>query len=222
MSSLTSRIERQVRDTHEKKRKERDSKIQGFYIPRTEEWNDLAKRSRWENIHRLDQAMVQSGSNTTDVQFLSYRTIYSPRQDRHEFQDKMQAFGITNRIWQAAGEVVSQSSEFNRFISVMEARNPIEDLNERDEDWPGSWVSIKSFQEAIESPGRIQTRSDNEAMLRAAKNLVSSFAQEVHGFPGFSSEKQDPYNKRRVLSGRATVFQVSQWPSTSAMQVRFS
>lgn len=136
--------------------------------------------------------MEQSGPNTTDVQFLSYRTIYSPRQDRHEFQDKMQAFGITNRIWQAAGEVVSQSSEFNRFISVMEARNPIEDLNERDEDWSGSWVSIKSFQEAIESPGRIQTRSDNEAMLRAAKNLVSSFAQEVHGFPGFSSEKQDP------------------------------
>lgn len=50
MASLTSHVEKQVRE-----------------------------------IHRLNQAMIQSGSNTTDAQFLPYRMIYSHRENADTF-----------------------------------------------------------------------------------------------------------------------------------------
>ena len=172
--SSNPQMERSIREGEEKKRKIREANFSGFFIPYSEaQWQELARHSkRTNNIHRLDKDMIQSGSNTTNLQFLSYRTIYDYPDDRLGFLEVMEDFGVTNEVRQAAGKVVSQSNEFNKLVSVMKANIPIDDLHESDENWPGSWVSIKSFQEDIESPRRTTTRNDTSET--AVRNRLPS------------------------------------------------
>lgn len=215
MASVTSKIERQVKEIQEKKKKLKEAKIPGFFIPESQKaWNELARRSKCNNIHKLDPEMFQSGSNTTDTQFLSYRVVHKRRVSCTEFEEWMGELGVTDEMWRAAGEIVSNTDESNGFISVMEEAIPIESLDERDKNWPGSWVSIMSFQEKIVSPESTKTREDNEATLKAAKDIITSFFQESGGAPSFASGRQAPGNGPRVPSGRGTAYQVSQWPST--------
>lgn len=212
MAPVASKIQQKVREIEERNRRLNQAKIPGFFIPKNEdEWKDLAKRSRGKNVYTLDQRMIQSGSNTTDAQFVSYRAIFEPRKSGDKFDDRMEEFGITKDIWEAADKIVSSSREFGRFIAVMGRKIPMEELEERHHLWPGSWVSVKSFQEKIMSPEIKNTREENEAKLRAAEDLISSFSRETifaAGGPGSS--------QHRIPSGRGTAFQVSEWPSIPA------
>lgn len=199
-----SKTEQKVKQIEEKGYKLQMAKIDNFFIPKDQDqWKTLEKRSKGEsNLYKLDQGMIRSGSNATDAQFVTYRTVFEERMNGDKFEDVMGHFGITTEIWEAADKIVSNSDEFKKFVSVMEENIPMEDLEERDDLWPGSWVSVKSFQEKISFPEAKNTREDNEAALTAAKDFISSFS----GGMDISA------HEHRVPSGRGTAYQVSEWP----------
>lgn len=199
-----SKTEQKVKQIEEKSRKLEMAKIVDFFIPKDQgQWETLADRSKGDsNLYKLDQGVIQSGSNTTDAQFVTYRTVFEERMNGDQFEDVMEEFGITTEIWEAANKIVSNSDEFKKFVSVMEENIPMEDLEERDGLWPGSWVSVKSFQEKITFPLGKNTRKDNEAALKASKDLISSFSGGI----------DISAHEHRVPSGRRAVYEVSEWP----------
>lgn len=200
----SSKTEQKVKQIEEKSRKLELAKIVDLFVPKDQgQWETLARRSKGNrNLYKLDQGMIQSGSNTTDAQFVTYRTVFEERMNGRDFENVMGEFGIATEIWEAADKIVSNSDEFKKFVSVMERNIPLEDLEERDKLWPGSWVSVKSSQEKISFPEAKNTREDKKAALKAAKDFLSSFS----GGMDISAREH------RIPSGRGTAYQVPEWP----------
>lgn len=124
--------------------------------------------------------MIQSGSNTTDARFVSYRAIFEPRKSGDKFDDRMEEFGITKDIWEAADKIVSSFREFGRFIAVMGRKIPMEELEERHHLWPGSWVSVKSFQEKIVSPEIKEHKGRKRSKAQSSRRSYLQFLKGNH------------------------------------------
>ena len=186
MSSSRPSTATKIQEQEERNRKREKAKIDKFFIPEDqEEWEELARKAPCHNIWRLDPLMMASGSETTDTQFICYRALCTGIRNREDFDKEKASFGITDDIWDAAGEAMKESPELDRFLKLLHASARIEDITEHDVDWPGSWVATKSFGEKITLKGTKKRKREEapkpaRSTSRSASSLLSSFSRPAH------------------------------------------
>lgn len=141
MAPRASNIEKKIQAEEERRKRAKESKIKNFAIPESKaDWYELSKRAKYDNIQSISSYCIASGSNTTDCQFLAYRAISDSLKKIDEFMEAKHVFGITD-------EIMKGSKEFPKYLALLEEETDSASLGENHQFWPGSWLSVKNYQE---------------------------------------------------------------------------
>lgn len=78
-------------------------------------------------------------------------------------------FGITDEIWNTAAEIMKGFKEFPKFLALLEEETHSASLDENHQFWPGSWLSVKNYQEKITQKSRQDTEDSQETRYIAGR-----------------------------------------------------
>lgn len=226
MSLSYSQIHKKAQEAQAKQQQLQDAKIPGFFIPETaKEWRELSRRATCNNIFRLNEGAIQSGSKATDTQFVCYRALCERLKSRKAFVGQRARFGITNDIWEAAGKFLAECDELQLFLDLIEKQIPVQSLTHKDDEWPRSWVLPKLSTEHITSTVNRSTRQENDEALQQERQQMAEsirtqfrnlFSEEGTTSSSTMEVRSSSAGGRRVRSTPGTAFQVHTETTTPA------
>jgi hypothetical protein len=127
------------------------ARIDDFSIPADEEdWNELVARKAGltkKTIHTIPADWVVSASEATNAQYLMLRSYSPPITPIKGFERKCRQFGFTSDILNSAANLLAASTEWTRYLSLLETEDNIHNIPETSDRWPGSFSTVKRLQE---------------------------------------------------------------------------
>ncbi|KAN0069294.1 hypothetical protein V8E54_012309 [Elaphomyces granulatus] len=123
--------------------------------------NDLLSRGGLSGmtIHDLPQGYFASGSEVTQKQFALFRAIFPVQKEiKTLLWDLIELSDADPSSLNRAEEILNESAEFSRYLSILTNDIPIHTLNECSENWPGSFKAVRLLQEQTATVGGVHDR----------------------------------------------------------------
>ncbi|BCS02731.1 uncharacterized protein AKAW2_60995A [Aspergillus luchuensis] len=112
---------------------EKDSWAGSFALPETQDdWKMLEKLGKLKNSTLHSIKKMASGSKVLRKQFVMFWTIWPFPRPRDQFYQRIFEYGIDDATLKQAIAVVDGSKEFKRYLALIEAKIPADNLVESD------------------------------------------------------------------------------------------
>ncbi|KAL2810728.1 hypothetical protein BJX63DRAFT_433969 [Aspergillus granulosus] len=142
MPPKNKKSEKKVKDEKNEKPK-RDSFGPGdFFIPaNVAEWKVLAANGKLTGKSIHDILNMDSGSNVRKRQFTMFRALWLRKKGPMAVKVEAGELGL-QLAWPRAENLLSQSTEYSRYLHLISLGMPIEELTETSGEWPGSFMPL--------------------------------------------------------------------------------
>ncbi|GLA61845.1 hypothetical protein ABZX51_002245 [Aspergillus tubingensis] len=155
-------------------------RVTGFKIPK-----DLAQLKSMlakdglgsKTIHDIEPGHLGSGSDINQRQYAMFRAFSTPISRHSGFLKDMQEFGL-EQTWDQARNIVNQSSEFRRYLALLQGVQTVSGLSPSSAAWPGAFKPTRDIQEQVVTVKGVSTLERSQKSRPGGTRRATSAKQE--------------------------------------------
>ncbi|OJI86046.1 hypothetical protein ASPTUDRAFT_116205 [Aspergillus tubingensis CBS 134.48] len=175
-------------------------RVTGFKLPKSlKQLKSLLAKDGLgsKTIHEIEPGHLGSGSDINQRQYAMFRAFSTPIFRPSQLLKDMQDFGL-DQTWDLARNIVNQSSEFRRYLALLQGVQTVSGLSPSSEAWPGAFKPTRDIQEQVVTvkgvstlersqksrPGgtrRATTRAKQEDLSTGKKTIGRRLGRKVAG-----------------------------------------